>query len=55
MNRVKAERQAEEFAAGLLLPPKAMAGAGEVRLTARCVVPREKARWALEKFGNAGS
>ena len=55
VNRVKAERQAEEFAAGLLLPPKAMAGTGEVRLAARCVVPREKARWALEKFGNAGS
>ena len=51
VNRVKAERQAEEFAAGLLLPPHAMAGVGEARLAARCVVPREKARWALERFG----
>ncbi|MYB84138.1 MAG: ImmA/IrrE family metallo-endopeptidase [Chloroflexi bacterium] len=54
VNRVKAERQAEEFAAGLLLPPQAMNGVGEVRLAARCGVPREKARWALEKFGPAG-
>ena len=54
VNRVKAERQAEEFAAGLLLPPQAMNGVGEVRLAARCGVPREKARWALEKLGPAG-
>ena len=54
VNRVKAERQAEEFAAGLLLPPQAMNGVGEVRLAARCGVPREKARWGLEKFGPAG-
>ena len=43
VNRVKAERQAEEFAAGLLLPPQAMNGVGEVRLAAR---------WALERFGD---
>ena len=53
VNRVKAERQAEEFAAGLLLPLSAMNGVGEARLAARCGVPREKARWALEKFGPA--
>ena len=51
VNRVKAERQAEEFAAGLLLPADAMVGVGEVRLAARCGVPREKARWALERLG----
>ena len=55
VNRVKAERQAEEFAAGLLLPPHAMTGVGEVRLAARCGIPREKARWALERFGEAGA
>ncbi len=54
VNRVKAERQAEEFAAGLLLPPQAMNGVGEARLAARCGVPREKARWALERLGPAG-
>ena len=51
VNRVKEERQAEEFAAGLLMPPDAMVGVGEARLAARCGVPREKARWALEKLG----
>ena len=51
VNRVKEERQAEEFAAGLLLPPDAMVGVGEARLVVRCGVPREKARWALEKLG----
>ena len=55
VNTARSERQAEEFAAGLLLPADAMAGAGESRLAARCGVPQEKARWALERFADAGA
>ena len=47
VNRNKDERQAEEFAAGLLVPPSAMANAGEITLAHRCHIPREKARWML--------
>ena len=43
----KAERQAEEFAAGLLVSPAAAANAGEAAIARRCDIPREKARWIL--------
>ncbi len=43
----KDERQAEEFAAGLLVSPAAAANAGEVAIAERCAIPREKARWFL--------
>ncbi len=46
VNRVKAERQAEEFAAGLLLPIAAGTVAGSRTLAARCGIPEPKAAWA---------
>ena len=46
MNRVKAERQAEEFAAGLLLPATPRRLAGSRRLAARCGIPEPKAALA---------
>lgn len=54
VNRVKAERQAEEFAAGLLIPSGAAANAGENAVAARCGVPLEKARWALALLAEEG-
>lgn len=54
VNRVKAERQAEEFAAGLLIPPGAERNAGENAVAVRCGVPIEKARWALARLAEAG-
>ena len=50
VNRNKDERQAEEFAAGLLVPPSAMANAGEITLAHRCHIPHEKARWMLSNL-----
>ena len=46
VNRVKAERQAEEFAAGLLLPATPGRLAGTRTLAARCGIPEPKAAWA---------
>ena len=46
VNRVKAERQAEEFAAGLLLPATPRRLAGSRTLAARCGIPEPKAAWA---------
>ena len=53
VNRVKAERQAEEFAAGLLVPAGVARNAGENAVAVRCGVPREKARWALDRLAEA--
>ena len=46
VNRVKAERQAEEFAAGLLLPTTPIRFGGSRILAARCGIPEPKAAWA---------
>ena len=54
VNRVKAERQAEEFAAGLLIPAGAARNAGENAVAVRCGVPVEKARWALARLAEDG-
>ena len=54
VNRVKAERQAEEFAAGLLVPAGASRNAGKNAVAVRCGVPREKARWALDRLAESG-
>ncbi len=54
VNRVKAERQAEDFAAGLLASPRAVADAGEATVARRCAIPREKARWLLANLGALG-
>ena len=54
VNRVKAERQAEEFAAGLLVPAGVARNAGENAVAVRCGVPHEKARWALDRLADAG-
>ena len=53
VNRVKAERQAEEFAAGLLVPANAARNAGENAIAVRCGVPHEKARWALDRLAES--
>lgn len=53
VDHVKAERQAEEFAAGLLVPRSALANPGEAALARRCAIPREKARWVLSHFDEA--
>ena len=51
VSQLKSERQAEEFAAGLLVPPGAVAdGSGESAIARRCNIPREKAHWALSTF-----
>ena len=47
VSRVKAERQAEEFAAGLLLPAGDALGAGPRTLAHRCGIPEAKVAWAL--------
>ena len=54
VNRVKAERQAEEFAAGLLIPAGAARNAGENAVAVLCGVPVEKARWALSRLAEEG-
>ncbi len=51
VSRVKAERQAEEFAAGLLLPATAGRSTGGRMLAARCGIPLPKAAWAAELLG----
>ena len=51
VNRVKAERQAEEFAAGLLVPTAAGRLTGARIVAARCGIPASKAAWALGLLG----
>ncbi len=47
VDRSKAERQAEEFAAGLLLPPGPPAFTGPRLLARRCGIPEAKASYAM--------
>ena len=51
VNRVKAERQAEEFAAGLLVPAAAGRLTGARTVAARYGIPASKAAWALGLLG----
>ena len=53
VNRVKAERQAEEFAAGLLLPAWAGWFTGSHTVAVRCGIPEPKAAWALELLADS--
>ena len=54
VNRVKAERQAEEFAAGLLLLADAGRFAGSRTVASRCGIPELKAAWALALDATGG-
>ena len=47
VSRLKAERQAEEFAAGMLVPPERASTRGGRGLARRCGVPEAKAELAL--------
>lgn len=55
VERNKAERQAEEFAAGLLLPPDPLARPSVSALARACGIPREKAAFALTAWGRSAA
>ena len=53
VNRLKAERQAEEFAAGLLMPPgSAYLGQAPSAVARRLGVPQSKVPWLWKCFQN---
>lgn len=53
VDRSKAERQAEEFAAGLLLPPESPPLIGQRLLSRHCGIPEAKAAYALSLWQEA--